>query len=153
MLRHIQHTFPYASSPFFLVYTIINDGRKREIREKREYSDHVKASCTLQEKQKTAAQLSYNYNFQSNKAKIVVDNLIFESTFVIPFHLAYTPLCESESCQSELKDGCQQRFSARIGAAIVFTFTDDNGHLFTFKASLSDASGLQSDAESKTLHS
>ncbi|CAF1366327.1 unnamed protein product, partial [Didymodactylos carnosus] len=128
------------SSQVFLVYTIINDQRKREIREKRAYSDHSKTSCTAQERQETAVKLSYNYNFHSNQAKIVVDNMTFLSSFVVPFHLAYSPLCASESCQSELKEKCQQRFDAGIGTEILFTFTDDNGRLFTFKAALSSAS-------------
>ncbi|CAF1066955.1 unnamed protein product [Didymodactylos carnosus] len=137
--RTVAHQANLTSSQVFLVYTIINDQRKREIREKRAYSDHSKTSCTAQERQETAVKLSYNYNFHSNQAKIVVDNMTFLSSFVVPFHLAYSPLCASESCQSELKEKCQQRFDAGIGTEILFTFTDDNGRLFTFKAALSSA--------------
>ncbi|CAF1186268.1 unnamed protein product, partial [Didymodactylos carnosus] len=128
-----------SSSQFFLVYTIINDQRKRETQKKSEYFDHSKTSSTSQEKQKTAVQLSYTYNFQSNQAKIVVDKLVFLSSFVIPFHLGYEPLCASKSCQQDLKEKCQQRFNAGLGTQILFTFTDDNGRLFTFKAALSSA--------------
>ncbi|CAF0735257.1 unnamed protein product [Didymodactylos carnosus] len=88
-----------SSSPFLLVYAVINDESKREIRVKRGYFDQTKTSSTPEEKQKTAAQISYAYNFQSNQAKIVVDNIIFSSSFVLPFHLDYSPQCYSQSCQ------------------------------------------------------
>ncbi|CAF4328919.1 unnamed protein product [Didymodactylos carnosus] len=87
------------SSEFFLVYTVINDQRKREMRGKRGYSDDPKTNSTDQEKQQTAKQITYTYNFQSNQATIVVDDMIFLSSFVIPFHLSYSPLCNSEACQ------------------------------------------------------
>ncbi|CAF1469208.1 unnamed protein product, partial [Didymodactylos carnosus] len=45
-----------SSSPFLLVYAVINDESKREIRVKRGYFDQTKTSSTPEEKQKTAAQ-------------------------------------------------------------------------------------------------
>ncbi|CAF1055590.1 unnamed protein product [Didymodactylos carnosus] len=127
---------PLASLPLFLVYTIINDSRKLKKLEKRAYSGHPKAMSTPQELINTAVQLSYSYNFQSNQGTIVVDNLIFLTTFIIPSHLAYTPICTSQACHSDLINKVQQRIKAEITKIIVFTFTDDNGRLFTFQAGL-----------------
>ncbi|CAF1288460.1 unnamed protein product, partial [Didymodactylos carnosus] len=45
-----------ASLEFYLLYMVINDGTKQEIREKREYFDDPKTSSTQQEKEQTAAQ-------------------------------------------------------------------------------------------------
>ncbi|CAF1339630.1 unnamed protein product, partial [Didymodactylos carnosus] len=125
-----------TSATIYLEYTIINGERKREIREKRDYSDDSKTSSTEEEKQNTANQISYAYNYESNQAKIVVGNMIFLSSFVIPFQLAYTPLCRTQACQKQLQDRTVQRFRSGIGSQILFTFTDDNGHLFTFRAQL-----------------
>ncbi|CAF1673009.1 unnamed protein product, partial [Didymodactylos carnosus] len=44
------------SPEFYLVYTVINDERKRELRVKRDYSDQPKTSSTQQEQQNTANQ-------------------------------------------------------------------------------------------------
>ncbi|CAF1452145.1 unnamed protein product, partial [Didymodactylos carnosus] len=46
----------HTSSEFYLVFTVINDRRKREIRGKRQYSDGSQASFSDQEKQQTANQ-------------------------------------------------------------------------------------------------
>ncbi|CAF4230579.1 unnamed protein product, partial [Didymodactylos carnosus] len=45
-----------TSLEFYLLYMVINDGTKREIREKRGYFDDPKTSSTQQENEQTAAQ-------------------------------------------------------------------------------------------------